>query len=50
MAEPTISAENVRAMLGENLERLRKASSDYFEMLEKNLGTAQLPIGAMPIL
>jgi phasin len=44
MAEPTMSAENVRAMLGENLERLRKASTDYFEMLEKNVGSAQLPI------
>ena len=45
MAEPTMSAENVRAMLAENLERLRKASADYFEMLEKNMGSAQLPIG-----
>jgi phasin len=45
MAEPTMSAENVRAMLADNLERLRKASADYFEMLEKNLGSAQLPIG-----
>jgi phasin len=45
MAEPTMSAENVRVMLAENLERLRKASADYFEMLEKNLGSAQLPVG-----
>jgi hypothetical protein len=45
MAEPTMSAENVRAMLAENLERHRKASADYFEMLEKNVGSAQLPIG-----
>ena len=45
MAEPTMSAENVRAMLAENLERLRKASADYFEMLEKNLGSAQRPLG-----
>lgn len=45
MAEPTMSAESVRTMLSENLDRLRKANADYFQMLEKNLASAQLPIG-----
>jgi phasin len=43
MADQTMSAENVRAMLTENLDRLRKASSDYFQMLEKGLTSSQSP-------
>jgi len=39
-----MSAENVRAMLTENLEKLRKASTDYFQMLEKGLTSSQLPV------
>jgi phasin len=39
-----MSAENVRAMLTENLEKLRNASAEYFAMLEKGLGSSQLPI------
>ena len=39
-----MSAENVRAMLSENLEKLRKASAEYFSMLEKGLSSSQLPI------
>ena len=46
MADQTMSAENVRAMLTENLIRLRKSSADYFEMLEKNLQSSRLPIAA----
>lgn len=42
MSEQIISAEKVRTMLGENLERVRKASDEYFKMLEK--GSSQLPI------
>jgi hypothetical protein len=30
-------------MLTENLGRLRKASTDYFQMLEKGLTSSQLP-------
>ena len=43
MADQTMSAENVRAMLTENLQKLRKASTDYFQMLEKGLTSSQLP-------
>ena len=45
MAEQPMSPENIRSMLAENLDRLRKASADYFQMLEKNMGSAQLPLG-----
>lgn len=45
MAEPMMLAENVRTMLAESLERLRKASSDYFDLLGKSLASAQLPGG-----
>ena len=44
MTDQTMSAENVRIMLTENLDRLRKSSTDYFEMLEKTLQSSQLPI------
>lgn len=44
MSEQAMSAEKVRAMLSENLEKVRKASNDYFQMLEKGLGSSQLPI------
>jgi phasin len=44
MADQVISAEKVRAMLTENLDRVRKASNEYFQMLEKGLGSSQLPI------
>jgi phasin len=39
-----VAADNVRAMLTENLGRVRKASSDYFDMLEKGLRSSQLRI------
>jgi hypothetical protein len=39
-----MSAEKVRAMLTENLERVRKASDEYFKLLEKGLSSSQLPI------
>jgi phasin len=44
MADQAMSAENVRVMLSENLEKLRKASTDYFQMLEKGLTSSQLPV------
>ena len=44
MAEPTMSAESVKAMLTENLARVRKASIDYFDMLEKSLTSSHLPV------
>jgi len=31
-------------MLTETLERLRKASEEYFELLEKGLSSSQLPV------
>lgn len=42
MPETTMSADNVRAMLTENLGKIRKASAEYFQLLEK--GSSQLPI------
>jgi phasin len=39
-----MSTENTRAMLKENLDRVRKSSTDYFEMLEKSLTSSQLPV------
>jgi phasin len=42
MSEQAMSAEKVRTMLTESLERVRKASDEYFQMLEK--GSSQLPI------
>ena len=44
MSEPAASAEKVRAMLSENLDRVRKASDDYFQLLEKGLNSSQLPV------
>jgi phasin len=44
MADQMISADKVRAMLTENLEKVRKASDEYFQMLEKGLSSSQLPI------
>jgi phasin len=43
MTDQTMSAENVRTMLTENLDKLRKASAEYFQMLEKGLSSSQLP-------
>lgn len=45
MSEIDMSAEKVRAMLEENLARVRKASDEYFQLLEKGLNASQLPIG-----
>jgi phasin len=44
MADINMSTENTRAMLRENLDRVRKSSADYFDMLEKGLTSSQLPV------
>jgi phasin len=45
MADINPSAENVRAMMVESNGRLRKASAEYFALLEKGLASSPLPIG-----
>jgi phasin len=44
MADQAMSAEKVRATLTENLGRVRKASDEYFQLMEKGLSSSQLPI------
>lgn len=44
MADIHPSAENVRAMLTESNGRLRKASAEYFALLEKGLASSPLPV------
>jgi len=44
MADINPSTENVRTMLTEANGRLRKASEEYFELLEKGLISSPLPI------
>ena len=44
MPDANPSADNFREMLTETLERLRKASAQYFELLEKGLSSSQLPV------
>jgi phasin len=44
MADINPSAESARAMLTETLGRLRKASAEYFQLLEKTMSSSPLPI------
>jgi phasin len=44
MSDTNPSADNIRAMLAEANGRLRKASAEYFELLEKGLSSSQLPV------
>lgn len=44
MSEQAMSAEKVRTMLTENLGRVRQASDEYFQLLEKGLSSSQLPV------
>lgn len=44
MAEINSSAAHIRGMLTEALGRLRKANAEYFELLERGLGSSPLPI------
>ncbi|WP_426608765.1 phasin [Bradyrhizobium sp. McL0616] len=46
MAEINSSVEGVRAALTDALGRLRKANTEYFEMLEKGLASSPLPIAS----
>jgi len=46
MAEINPSADNIRSMLSEALGRLRKANAEYFDLLEKGLGSSPLPIAS----
>jgi phasin len=44
MSDTNLSADNIRAMLAEANGRLRKASAEYFDLLEKGLSSSQLPV------
>jgi phasin len=44
MSDINRSADNIRAMLTEANGRLRKASAEYFELLEKGLSSSPLPV------
>jgi phasin len=44
MTDPKMSPEAVRSMLTQNLEQIRKASGEYFQLLEKGLSSSKLPI------
>ena len=44
MTDVNLSADKVRTMLAEANGRLRKASAEYFDLLEKGLSSSQLPI------
>jgi phasin len=45
VADINPSTENIRAMMTEALGRLRTASKEYFDLLEKGLTSSPLPIG-----
>jgi phasin len=44
MSDDNLSADKIRTMLAEANGRLRKASAEYFELLEKGLSSSQLPV------
>ena len=44
MSDANLSADKVRSMLAEANERLRKASAEYFDLLEKGLSSSPLPV------
>jgi len=44
MSDQSMSAESVRTMLAENLDRVRKATAEYFQLMEKGLASSPLPI------
>src|SRR6187431_286225 len=43
MSDANLSADKIRTMLAETNERLRKASAEYFDLLEKGLSSSALP-------
>jgi phasin len=44
MSDTNLSADKIRTMLAEANGRLRKASAEYFDLLEKGLSSSQLPV------
>jgi len=44
MSDAILSADKIREMLAEANGRLRKASAEYFDLLEKGLSSSQLPV------
>ena len=44
MSDANLSADKVRTMLAEANGRLRSASAEYFDLLEKGLSSSPLPI------
>ena len=44
MSDANLSADKVRTMLAEANGRLRKASADYFSLLERGLSSSPLPV------
>jgi phasin len=44
MSDANLSADKIRAMLAEANARLRKASAEYFDLLEKGLSSSPLPV------
>jgi phasin len=44
MSDTNLSADNAQAMLDENLERLREASAEYFDLREKGLSSSSLSV------
>lgn len=44
MSNTNLSTSNIRTMLAEANGRLRKASEEYFELLEKGLSSSPLPV------
>jgi phasin len=44
MSDANLSADKIRTMLAEANGRLRKASGEYFDLLEKGLGSSPLPV------
>src|SRR5258708_28843490 len=44
MSDGDLPADKIRAMLAEANGRLRRASAEYFDLLEKGLGSSTLPV------
>ncbi|MBN9042597.1 MAG: phasin [Rhizobiales bacterium 62-47] len=44
MIDANMTQDQIRSMMAEALGRLRKASAEYFELLEKGLTSSPLPI------